>query len=167
MFILASSVCKSLVSNFCPKPGAKVVTYLGALVQLCYGEGGTLQTNISGMCGECSQYMDHSGFALAHCVCALPVYTAQAPGCSPRNCLRWALDFVQFLGLSHSGSGSQVLHRGADLVGPAFCPLPGPSSSSDQMLGEHTLPGVGASYHLPGLSVHLRCPMCLLWGADL
>ena len=74
---------------------------------------------------------------------------------------------MHFPGLSCSGSGSRVLHRGADLVGPAFCPLPGPSSSSDQMLGEHTLPGVGASYHLPGLSVHLRCPMCLLWGADL
>ena len=83
------------------------------------------------------------------------------------NCLKWALGYMHFSGLSHSGSGSQVLHRGADLVGPAFCPLPGPSSSSDQMLGEHTLPGVGASYHLPGLSVHLRCPMCLLWGADL
>ena len=26
--------------------------------------------------------MDHSGFAPAHCMCAFPVYTAQAPGCS-------------------------------------------------------------------------------------
>ena len=45
--------------------GAKVVTYLGSLVQLCCGEGGTLQTNITGMCGECSQCMDHTGFAPA------------------------------------------------------------------------------------------------------
>ena len=32
--------------------------------------------------GECSQSMDHSWFAPIHCVCAFPVYTAQAPGCS-------------------------------------------------------------------------------------
>ena len=29
--------------------------------------------------------MDHTGFAPAHGVCALPVYTAQAPGCSARE----------------------------------------------------------------------------------
>ena len=40
------------------------------------------------------------------------------------NCLKWALGFVHFPGLSHSGSGSWVLHRGADSVGPAFCALP-------------------------------------------
>ena len=50
--------------------------------QLCCGEGRTLQTNITGICGECSQYLGHTGFAPAHCVCAFPVYTAQAPGCS-------------------------------------------------------------------------------------
>ena len=59
-----------------------MVTYLGSLVQLCYGEGGTLQINITGMCGECSQCMDHTGFVPAHSMCAFPVYTAQAPGCS-------------------------------------------------------------------------------------
>ena len=41
-------------------------TYLGSLVQLYCGEGGTLQTNITGVCGECSQCMDHTGFAPAH-----------------------------------------------------------------------------------------------------
>ena len=60
----------------------EVVTYLGALVQLCCGEGGTLQTNITGMCGECSQYLSHTGFAPTHGMCAFQVYTAQAPGCS-------------------------------------------------------------------------------------
>ena len=59
-----------------------MVTYLGSLVQLCCGEGGTLQTNITGVCGECSQCLGHTGFAPAHGVCAFPVYTAQAPGCS-------------------------------------------------------------------------------------
>ena len=60
----------------------KVVTYLGSLVQLCCGEGGTLQTNITGMCRESSQCLGQTGFAPAHGVCAFPVYTAQAPGCS-------------------------------------------------------------------------------------
>ena len=60
-----------------------MVTHLGSLVQLCCGEGGTLHTNITGVCGECSQCLGHTGFDPAHGVCAFPVYTAQAPGCSP------------------------------------------------------------------------------------
>ena len=59
-----------------------MVTYLGSFLQLCGGEGGTLETNITGMCGECSQCLGHNGFAPAHDMCAFPVYTAQAPGCS-------------------------------------------------------------------------------------
>ena len=38
-------------------------TFLGSLVQLCCGEGGTLQADITGICGECSQCLGHSGFA--------------------------------------------------------------------------------------------------------
>ena len=34
------------------------------------------------------------------------------------------LGCVPFAGLSHSGSDSQVLHKGADSDGPAFCALP-------------------------------------------
>ena len=59
-----------------------MVTYLGSLVQSGCGEGATMQTNITGMCGECSQCLGHTGFAPAHSMCAFPVYTAQAPGCS-------------------------------------------------------------------------------------
>ena len=123
-----------------------MVTYLGSLVQLCCGEGGTLQTNITGVCGECSQCPSHTGFAPAHSVCAFPVYTAQALGCSAGNCLRWALSWMHFPGLRRSAS--RVLHKGAGLVGPAFCVLPRPSSSGDQ--GEHSRPQLGAaSYCLP------------------
>ena len=39
-------------------------------------------------------------------------------------CLRWALGCVHFPGLSHSGSSRQVLHKGTDSVGHAFCALP-------------------------------------------
>ena len=40
------------------------------------------------------------------------------------KCLKWALGFIHFPGLSHSGSGSWVLHKGTDSVGPVFCALP-------------------------------------------
>ena len=39
-----------------------MVTFLGSLVQSCCGEGGTLQTNITGVCGECSQCLGHTPF---------------------------------------------------------------------------------------------------------
>ena len=61
-----------------------------------------------------------------HGVCAFPVYTAQTLGCSARNYLMWALVCMHFPGLSHSGSGSWVLHKGTDLVGPAFYTRPRP-----------------------------------------
>ena len=80
-----------------------------------------LQTNNTGMC---LQYLSHTGPAPAHGACALPAHTAQALGCSARNCLRPALGCMHLLGLSHSGSGTQVVFRGADSVGPAFCALP-------------------------------------------
>ena len=73
-----------------------MVTYLGSLVQLCCGEGGTLQTNITGVCGECSQYVDHTESAPTHGVC--------------------------FTGLHCSGS--RVLCRALSKAGPAFCALP-------------------------------------------
>jgi len=105
----------SSVSDFHPDTrGAVVVTFLGSHVQMCCGEGGTLQTNITGVCGECSQCLGHTGFAPAHDVCAFPVYAAQAVDCSARNCLGWALGCMYFPGLSRSGSGSQVFHKGAD-----------------------------------------------------
>ena len=36
----------------------------------------------------------------------------------------WALSWVHFPGLSRSGSGSRVLHNGADSVGLEFCAFP-------------------------------------------
>ena len=145
LFILASSVCWSfqcLISTLTQGGGG------GHLFRLTCGEGGTLQITITSECGECSQCFSRTGFAPAHSVCAFMVYTAQALGCSAKNCLRWALGCMCFPGLSCSGS--RVLHKGADSAGPAFCALPSPSSSGDQVLGECSCPQVGgASYHLP------------------
>ena len=41
-----------------------------------------MQTNITGMCRECSECLGHTGFAPTHGLCAFPVYTAYTPGCS-------------------------------------------------------------------------------------
>ena len=65
-------------------------------------------------------------------VCAFPVYTAQAPGCSI-----WSGPCVE------SGSSFWVLHKSADLVVPAFCVFPGLSDPGSQRLGR-SFPGCGA-----------------------
>ena len=49
-----------------------MVSHLGSLVQSCCREGGALQTNVTGACGEHSQHSGHTGFAPAHgCVLSL------------------------------------------------------------------------------------------------
>ena len=84
-------------------------------------------------------------------VWALPIYTAQAPGCSIGSgpCVA-------------CGSSFWVLHKSADLIGPAFCAFPCPSSSGRQELDGRTLPGCGAPSPLrcPSLSFQLHW-----WGA--
>ena len=110
------------MSNFCPDTRGRWWTlFLGSFVQSCCGEGGTLKTSNTGMCLQC---LGHTGFAPAHGVCTFPVYTAYALGCSAGNCLRPALGCTHFPGLSRPGSGTWVVLRGADSVGPAFCALP-------------------------------------------
>ena len=118
-----------------------MVTYLGSLVQLCCGGGRKTAGRYCGVCGECSQCIGHTGFALLTAACAFQVYTAQAPGCSAEHCPKWALCFVFFAGLSLSGPGSWVLCKGTDSVGCAFCAFPSLSSSGEQMLGKSTVPG--------------------------
>ena len=114
-------------SDFCrDTKGVVVDTFLVSLVQSCCGEGGTLQTNSTGVCLQC---LSHTGPVPTHGACALPAHTAQALGCSAGNRLRPALGCTHLPGLSRSGSGTRVVLRGADSVGPAFCALPGLGSS--------------------------------------
>ena len=69
------------------------------------GEGGTLQTNNTGVCSQC---LSHTGPAPAHSVCVLSAHTAQDLGCSLGNHPRPALGCMHLPGLSlrfrHSGS---------------------------------------------------------------
>ena len=85
----ASSVFKSLQCLIC-------TLTQGSLVQLCCGEGGTLQTNISGICGECLQCLGHTRFAPTNGVCAFPVYTAQVQSCSAGELSKMAPGFCAF-----------------------------------------------------------------------
>ena len=130
-----------------------MVIYLGSLAQLCCGEGGTLEKNITGVCGECSQCLGHTGFAPTHGMCAFLVYTAQAPGCSVGELSKGALGCLHFPGLSCSGSVSWVLHKGPDFVGCAFYVLPRSEQLRRPGAWQAHSPQVGgASYHPPGPS---------------
>ena len=136
--VIASSVCWSLQCLVsAPETKGMVEDYfffffLGSLVQSRCGEGGTLQTNNTGVCSQC---LSHTGSAPTHGACSLPAHTAQALGCSTENHLRLALGCLHLAGLSRSVSGTRVVLRGADSVGPAFCVLPRSSSSGDEVFG--------------------------------
>ena len=91
--------------------------------------------------------------------------------------LKWVLGCVRFPGLSCSGSGSQVLHKGTDLVGPAFCALPrseqlrrpGVCRAHSPQVGRCILsPPLSQPLHFLGVKQEccLRCAVCRLWGAD-
>ena len=121
-----------------------MVIYLGSLVQSCCEEGGTMPTNINGMCGE---------FCSVSATLGLPPFTACVLSQSTLlrlqadlqgNCLKPALGCVQVLGYST---------KAQTLLGLRFVPFPGPRSSGDQVRGECSLSrGGGTSYHLPGPS---------------
>ena len=179
LFILASSVCKSLQC------------LISALTQ--EGEGGhlfrlTCSVMLWGGRNTANKYHRHMWGVLAvswphqvcpySCACAFPVYTSQAVGCSSRE-------------LSKAGPGLLGLPKSKPLrfrflrcstkaqtwLGLHFVPFPSPSSSGDQVLGERTLPAWQCILSPPQSQplgflgtpqeCHLRCAMCLLWGADL
>ena len=96
----------------------------------------------------------------------------------PRNCLRWALGCVHFLDLRCSVSGSWVLHKGTDSVGPPFCALPRSEQLRRPGAWRVHIPQVGRCVLSPPWSQplgfleaqrehHLRCAIYLFWGADL
>ena len=91
--------------------------------------------------------------------CAFWVYTAQAPGCSAGHDPKRALGFMHFPGLSHSGSGSLILHKGTDLVGHAFCALSTFEHLRQPGAWQEDCPRWTVCLnHLPGLAAQLpRC----------
>ena len=154
-----------------------MVIYLGSLVQLCCKEGGTLHLwgvlAVSGPHWVCP----HSRRVSEACVLSWSTLL-RLQVALPGNCLRWALGYMHFPGQRRSGSGSPVLHQGADSVGPAFCALLRYKQLRRPGAWECALPRCSASYHLPGPRSQPRVSWvrsgnavsgvpCLLWGADL
>ena len=154
-----------------------MVIYLGSLGQLCCAEGGTLKQISLACLGSAHSVSDTLG---------LPPFTACVISQSTLfrlqvalqvNCLKQALGSMHFPGLSCSGSGSQVLYKGKDLVGPAFCALPrseqlrqpGPQCALSPDGGCVLSPP--RFWPLSFLDVLweycLKSAVCLLWGADL
>ena len=150
-----------------------MVICLGSLVQLCCGEGGALQTNITGMCGGSQSVWATLGSSTLT-VCVLSWFTLlRLQVALQGNCLKRALDCMHFPDLSHSGSGSWVLHKGTNSVGPVFCALPRSEQLRRPGAWQAHSPQVGGtSYLLPGpgrlvsrreqWEHRLRCAVCLL-----
>ena len=129
-----------------------MVSCLGSLVQSCCGEGGELQTNVTGVCGEYSQCSGHTGIAPAHSVCAFPVYTAQAPGCSTGSGPELgALPTSKLLSFRFSGTPQRRRLSWACIL----C-LPRSSSSGNQELDERTLFRCSATSPLPSHSLSFQ-----------
>ena len=97
-----------------------MVRFLGSLVQSCCGEGGTLQTNITGVWGVFAVSRPHWVCPCSRRLCFPSLH------CSGFRllCREWTLSCMHFSDLSHSGSGSRVLHKGTELVGPSFYAVP-------------------------------------------
>ena len=64
-----------------------MATYSSSLAQLCFGEGKTLKKkkNTAGMCGECSQWIDHTGLPQPKVACTSQVQASQALRCAMRT----------------------------------------------------------------------------------
>ena len=124
--VIASSVCWSLQCLFSAltqrgRWWTLFFFFFRLTCSVALGEGGTLQTNNTGVCSQC---VSCTGPASALGACSLHAHTAQALGCSARNHPWLALGCLHLPGISRSGSGTRVVLRGADSVGPAFCALP-------------------------------------------
>ena len=118
MFLVSSA------SNFCPDTRGRWWSLFQAhLFSRAVGREQDCK-QVSLACVGSAQSVSAALGLLLLTACVLSFYTSQALCCSARNYLRQALGCLHVPGLSCSGSGSQVLHKSADLVGPAFGALP-------------------------------------------
>ena len=74
LFILASSVCKSLQGLILPLTQGGEGGHLFRLTCSVVLWGGRNTTNITGMCGVCLQCMDHTWVCCSWCVCFPGLY---------------------------------------------------------------------------------------------
>ena len=146
-----------------------MVIYLGSLVQLCCGEGGTHCKQTSLLCMGSA----HSVFAtlglLPLTACVLSWSTLlRLQVALQGNCLKRALGCMHFPGLSFSGSGSRVLHKDTDSVEPVLCPSQVRASQTTRCSESTPSPGGAVrlitspvpAVHFPGCSVGAPSQLC-------
>ena len=113
----------SSVSNFCPDTRGQGGHFFRLPCSVVLW-GGRNTANITGMCGSARSLWTTLG---------LPQLTVHVLSCSTLlrlqvalqgNCPKLVLGFVHLPGLSWSGSGSRVLHKGTDLFAHVFCAPP-------------------------------------------
>ena len=158
-----------------------MVIYLGLFVQLHCGEGRTLQTNITGIILQtnitCSVWATLGLPVFRACVLSQSTLLRLQVALQG-NCLWWALGYVHFPGLSHSGSGSRVLPQRHRLSWACvLCPSQVPAAQPTRCLASTLFPAGLCILSTPWSQLLgflgapqefcLRCAMYLLWGADL
>ena len=117
-----------------------MVSCLGSLVQSCCGEGGALQTNVTGLCGEGPVVF------LPHWVCPRSQRVL-----SPSTLLIWLISRERALScMWFQFSGPPQKHG---LSWACVLCLPHLSSSGSQELDRRTLPGCSAPSPLRGPSL--------------
>ena len=106
-------------------------------------EGHCKQVPLACMGSVCSGWTT-LGLPQPKALCTSWVQAAQVP-C--KSIVPSGPSFCEFPGLSHSGCLCST--RAQMLMGYAFCALPRPEPSGDQVLGEHTLMWVVHLMHVP------------------
>ena len=136
-----------------------MVSCLGSLVHSCCGEGGALQTNVTGACGEQAQCSGHTGFVPAH-GCVLSPSTllrllAALYGVGPALCV-----------VPVFGSSIKAQTR----LGLRFVPFPARAAQAARSLTGTLSPGAlrllpcAVPASVSGW-VPVGCALCLFWGS--
>ena len=106
-----------------------MVSCLGSLVQSRCGEGGALQTNVTGLCGE-------------HLQCSRSTRSSHSwRVCSPRLHCSGSRLLYRERALRGLRFHFRVLHKSADSAGPAFCAFPGGAAQAARSLTGALSPG--------------------------
>ena len=119
---LASSVCRSLqcLISALTQGGKSCLLFRLTCSVVLWGGRNTANKHQLCAWGMLPVSWPHWVFPHSQSVCFPSLH---CPG-SRLLCRERALGCVHFPGLSRSGSGSWVFHKGTDSVGPVFCALP-------------------------------------------
>ena len=173
MFIVASSVCRSLqylISNLTQGGEGGHLFRLTCSAALW---GGRDTANTAGVCGSAHSGWVALGLPQPKVACTSQVHTVHVQGPLQGHSSMWTLCFMHFLALSHLGS--QVLCKGTDPDGLCILCLswvhaarvtwcfPSAQSQVAMCLCTSLVP----TFQFPVCVTHSpSCAVCLLWGAE-